>query len=122
MTPINSKQKYLSLILLTIVVTIGSLSVTGLLQSIEKITSSGVIVRNPPMIISSGGGGTPQSPPPEPKVEIDVFTDRECTRKLTEVIWGEIGSGDGKNKKKYVKKQWRCGRCFKSGYGKLESK
>jgi len=76
--------------LIIIISIVSSISVTGLLQSTESVGSSGILVQTLPP--------TPPPPsqppsPPEPRVEIDVYSDDECTSKLTQVEWGSIEAG-----------------------------
>lgn len=83
--------------------TVMSVSVTGLLQSTERISSSGIIVRpvqNPIIIIPPE---TSSPPPPEPEIEIDVYVDSECTQILSDVTWGEIEAGQESNVEIYLK-------------------
>ena len=109
----QKKDKILPLliVILIVVATVGSLAVTGLLQSTEKFNTSGVVVRPPPIV--TGGGGSPSTPPspppPEPVVEIDVYSDSACTQKVTEVPWGEIETGKSKSNTIYIKNQGDIG-------------
>ena len=86
--------------LIIIISIVSSISVTGLLQSTESVGSSGILVQTLPP--------TPPPPsqppsPPEPRVEIDVYSDGECTSKLTQVEWGSIEAGGSINRAMYVK-------------------
>jgi hypothetical protein len=98
-TQLNIKKSYIPLILITILI-VSTVSVTGLLQSTESVNSSGVLTQiipqTPPL-------KTPSPPPPEPEVEIDVYNDRECTEKLTDIKWGEIGTGKLVKRVIYIK-------------------
>ena len=111
----QKKDKILPLliVILIVVATVGSLSVTGLLQSTEKFVTSGIVVRPPPPPVTGGGGSSPSNPPspppPEPVVEVDVYSDSACTQKVTEVSWGEIQSGKRKSNTIYVKNQGDIG-------------
>lgn len=99
----HDKFKLLTIVLILSCVTIGSLSVTGLLQSTERVGSSGIVVVPaplPPIIIPSN---PPSPPPPEPAVEIDVFSNSACTQVLTQVTWGQIEAGDHSTRTVYVK-------------------
>ncbi len=98
-----SRHKYLAVIIIIFSFTVGSLSVTGLLQSTEKFSSSGVIVVPPPSPPIVGGGTPSSPPPPEPTVEIDVYSDQACTQTLTDVIWGEIETGESSSETIHVK-------------------
>ena len=104
----------LSIAILIVVATVGSLSVTGLLQSTEQFVTSGIVVRPPPPVSTGGGGGgsssnPPTPPPPEPVVELDVYIDSNCTQKVTEVSWGEIELGKSKSNTIYAKNQGDIG-------------
>lgn len=85
-------------------VTVGSISVAGLLQSTERIGASGIIVRPVDnVIILPPNNYTPTPPPPEPEIEIDVYSDFECTSVITNVEWGEITAGESSNSNIFVK-------------------
>ena len=102
----------LSIVILIVVATVGSLSVTGLLQSTEQFVTSGIVVRPPPPPVTGGGGSSsnpPSPPPPEPVVEVDVYIDSNCTQKVTEVSWGEIEPGKSKSNTIYAKNQGDIG-------------
>lgn len=82
--------------------TMSSMSVMGILQSSERVASSGIITRpaqGAPIIPPSG----PTPPPPEPTVEIDVYADSGCTTALSSVVWGEITAGSSVHRTIYVK-------------------
>ena len=85
--------------------TVGSISVMGLLQSTERIGTSGLIVRpaDTPIIIPPRTSGSPLPPPPEPEIEIDIYSNQACTSQLTDVEWGEIEAGGDSNSVIYVK-------------------
>lgn len=92
--------------------TIGSLSVTGLLQSTETVGSSGIVVRAPPPAPAPLGGGSsspPSPPPPEPQVEIDIYNDLECTQIMSDISWGEIEAGETSTATIYVKNSGETG-------------
>jgi len=107
----SSQHKLLAVIIILASFTVGTLSVTGLLQSTERVSSSGiVVVPAPPMILPGGSPSSPPSPPPpEPEVEIDVFSDQACTQPLSSVTWGEIEAGDSAQKTIYVKNNGEVG-------------
>jgi hypothetical protein len=83
--------------------TLGSISAMGLLQSTERIGSSGIIVRpvSDPIYISPSP--SPSPPPPEPSIEIDIYSDPECRNVISNVEWGEIESGGSSDVQVYVK-------------------
>ena len=74
----------------------------GLLQSKETVGSSGIIVQPPPLPLPPPPL-PPSSPPPEPTIEIDVYSDVECTQVMSSVGWGGIEVGSSKNRVIYVK-------------------
>ena len=89
--------------------TMGSMSVMGILQSSETVASSGVITRP-----AQGGApdippGDPPPPPPEPTVEIDVYSNSGCTVVLSSVVWGEITAGESVHRSIYVKNNGDAG-------------
>jgi hypothetical protein len=95
----SNKTIIAGIIILTALTTTG-ISVMGLLQSSERLGSSGIIIRatpTPPL--------TPPitPPPPEPDVEIDIYENSGCTIVLTSIEWGEIEAGDSSTAVLYVK-------------------
>ena len=84
------------------VIFVGGVSVVGLLQSTERVGSSGIVVRPPPLP-PPPPPSPPSSPPPEPDIEIDVYGDSACTQVLSSVGWGEIEAGSSKTRDMYVK-------------------
>ena len=91
----DSKLGQVLSVLILCCLTIGTLSVTGLLQSTERIEASGIIIRP--------AKKDPTPPPPEPTIEIGVFSNPECTQVLSSVDWGEITAGEGSDVQIYVK-------------------
>lgn len=79
---------------------ISGISVVGLLQSSERIGSSGIVVRPAP---PPPPPPTPTPPPPEPTIEIDVYSSIECTDVVTSVDWGSIDAGGSVNRVIYIK-------------------
>ena len=84
------------------VILVGGVSVVGLLQSTERVGSSGIIVQPPPPP-PPPPPPSPPSPPPEPDIEIDIFSDGACTQPLSSVAWGEIEAGSSVDRVIYVK-------------------
>ena len=82
---------------------VGGVSVVGLLQSTERVGSSGIVVQPPPPPPPPPPSSPPQSPPPEPDIEIDVYGDAACTQVISSVGWGEIEAGSSKTRVVYVK-------------------
>ena len=81
---------------------IGSMSVIGLLQTTERVNTSGIIVQQSPL--PSPPPSPPPSPtPPEPTIEIDVYYNVQCTQIATDVAWGSIEVGKSVNKDLYIK-------------------
>jgi len=90
-----------SVVLISLVF-VGGVSVVGLLQSTERVGSSGIVVQPPPPPLPPPPS-RPRSPPPEPKIEIDVYGDSACTQVISSVGWGMIEAGSSKTKVIYVK-------------------
>lgn len=66
----------------------------GLLQSTERVSSSGIVVQPPPAIVIPPHPSSSSSPPPpEPTIEVDVYSDAGLTQVLSSVVWGEIEAG-----------------------------
>ena len=85
-----------TIIILLTLVTVGGISTMGIMQSTERMSSSGIIVRpapQPPSSPPSSPPSGPSPPPPEPSIEIDVYTDQSCTQVMSVVDWGEITAG-----------------------------
>ena len=95
-------SKILAIFIITVVITVASLSVSGILQSTERISSSGIIIESAPAP-SPPVFRTPSPPPPEPEVKIDVYQDQECTSVLSSIEWGEIEAGASKNVQIFLK-------------------
>jgi len=94
----------LALLMISISI-IGGVSVVGLLQSSQRIYTSGIVVRptTPPPPPFSLPASTPPPPPPEPEIEIDLYHDIGCTTPLSSVDWGTIEAGGSTKHKIYVK-------------------
>lgn len=95
-------SKILAIALVAVAMTAVSLSVSGILQSTEKLGSSGIILESafaplPPAL------PTPSPPPPEPEVEIDVYEDLACTTVQSSIVWGEIEAGGSSSVTIYIK-------------------
>jgi hypothetical protein len=93
--------KIITVILLS-ALTIGTISVTGLLQSTERIGASGIIIRpvESPILPPS----TPVTPPPpEPQIDIEIYSNSACTQLMSTVDWGEIEAGGSSSTILYVK-------------------
>jgi len=102
---VNEKVKQYGLMITMSLALIGSLSVIGILQSSERVNSSGIIIQplppeSPPYIPP---WYPPPSPPPEPVMEIDVYSDPSCTSRLVSIDWGEIEVGGTIDEAIYVK-------------------
>ncbi len=100
----SSKTLVAGFIMLT-VLTIGGVSVMGIMQSTERVGASGIIIRPAPTVPDPiiTPSQAPNPPPPEPTVEIDVYSDIGCTKVITNVAWGEIEAGSSSNKNIYIK-------------------
>jgi len=97
-----NKSLIVTSLLLMTVIFVGGVSVVGLLQSTERVGSSGIVVQPPPPPLPPPPS-PPPSPPPEPDIEIDVYGDAACTQVLSSVGWGEIEAGSSKTRVVYVK-------------------
>ena len=91
--------------ILLAMVTVGGISTMGLMQSTERMSTSGIIIRPAPTPPSSSppSSSSPSPPPPEPAIEIDVYTDAGCTDIMTIVDWGEITAGGSSQVEVFVK-------------------
>jgi hypothetical protein len=92
-------------VLLMGALTLGSIQVMGLLQSTERVSTAGIIVKpvKDPIIIPFAADSPTNPPPPEPTIEIDVYSDPECTTIVSDVPWGEIESGESSDTQIFVK-------------------
>jgi hypothetical protein len=100
----KSAQIIAALVVLSLIF-IGGFSAIGLLQSTERMSSSGLIVQPPPP--PPPPPFSPPSPPPysppEPSIEIDVYSDSACTQMTSSIIWGDIEVGNSASHTIYVK-------------------
>ena len=92
--------KILAVALVAVAMTVVSLSVSGILQSTERLGSSGIIIESAPALMPPV---PPSPPPPEPEVEIDVYEDLACTTVQSSIDWGEIEAGDSSSVTIYIK-------------------
>ena len=99
---IDNKSLIAASVLLMSLVFVGGASVVGLLQSTERVGSSGIVLQPPPPP-PPPPPSPPPSPPPEPDIEIDVYGDAACTQVLSSVGWGEIEAGSAVIRVIYVK-------------------
>lgn len=83
---------------------VGLVSVVGLLQSTERVGSSGIVVQPPPL-----PPPLPPPPPPEPSVEIDVYADAGCTQVLSSVEWGSVQPGGSVKRVIFIKNSGDAG-------------
>lgn len=99
----KSKQIIATLAVLSLVF-IGGFSAVGLLQSTERVSSSGLIVQPPPPPPPPPPSppSPPPSPPPEPSIEIDVYSDSGATQVISNVVWGSIEVGHSVSQTIYV--------------------
>jgi hypothetical protein len=97
-----------------LLLTLGSLSlalitgysVVGVIQSTERVGTSGIVVQPPPPLLPpppSYSSSSPPPPPPEPTIEIDIYSDAACTQLINSINWGEIEVGGSVKKNIYVK-------------------
>lgn len=97
-----NKSPIIAAIAIISTVLIGGVSVIGLLQSTERVGSSGIVVQPPPPIVTPPPPTPPSPPPPEPTIEIDVYNDSALTQVLTSVVWGEIEAGSSDSQVIYI--------------------
>ena len=95
-------SKILAVALVAVAMTVVSLSVSGILQSTERLGSSGIIIESAPAPFPPAPPA-PSPPPPEPAVEIDVYEDLACTTVQSSIEWGEIEAGDSSSVTIYIK-------------------
>ena len=96
-------SKTLAVALVAAVMMITSLSVAGILQSTERLGTSGIIIESAPSIPMPPAPPTQSPPPPEPKVEIDVYEEQACITVLSSIVWGEIEAGASSSVTVYIK-------------------
>jgi len=77
-------------------------SVVGVIQSTERVGSSGIVVQPPPPPLPPPPS-PPSPPPPEPTIEIDIYSDAACTQLVNSITWGKIEAGGSVDKDIYVK-------------------
>jgi hypothetical protein len=84
---------------------IAGFSVLGVIQSTERVGTSGIVVKPPPPLPPPPSPSSPSSPPPppEPTIEIDIYSDAACTQLINSINWGEIEVGGSVDKDIYVK-------------------
>lgn len=105
----ESKIQYLSLIIILFAITIGGISVSGIIQSTERVSSSGiVVVAEPEPIIfppsTNRGGGSSSNPlPSKSSINLDIYSDKECTKLLSQINWGNLEAGSQNSVVIYVK-------------------
>ena len=99
---VSQSSKLAAVALVAVVMTVVSLSVSGILQSTERLSSSGIIVESAPGYIPPAPP-VPSPPPPEPQVEIDVYEDLACTIVQSSIEWGEIEAGASTSVTVYIK-------------------
>ena len=100
---VKEKVKQYGIFIMVSLALVGSLSVIGVLQSSERVNTSGIIIQPPaPGDPPSPPPYFPPSPPPEPEIEIDVYSDAGCTIQCASITWGEIEVGGSIDKTIYV--------------------
>lgn len=85
----------IAIILVVSVSLVGTLSVVGVLQSTDRVSSSGIIVHTIP--------APPLPPPPEPTIDIGVYSNYQCTQSLSNIEWGDIQVGGSVNRMIWIK-------------------
>ena len=97
----SQSSKVLAVALVGVAMTVALLSVSGILQSTERLGSSGIITASAPA--PTPPAPAPSPPPPEPEVEIDVYEDLACTTTQYSIEWGEIEAGGSSSVTIYIK-------------------
>lgn len=85
---------------------VAGISVVGLIQSTERVSSSGIVVQpspSPPPPSRPSRPSSPPSSPPESTIEINVYSDSACTQVKESVEWGEIEAGGSMSEVVYIK-------------------
>ena len=98
----SQSSKLAAVALIAVAMTVVSLSVSGILQSTERLSSSGIIIESAPLYMPPAPP-SPSPPPPEPDVEMDVYEDLACTIVQSSIVWGEIEAGASKSVTVYIK-------------------
>jgi hypothetical protein len=99
-----SKSMVLATLAVISIAFVGGMSVVGLLQSNERLNSSGIVTQpSPSLPPPPSPPSPPPPPPPEPTIDIDVYSDSACTQPISSVVWGSIEAGDSENRVVYVK-------------------
>lgn len=99
---------------------LGGVSVVGIIQSIERVSSSGIIIQPtqpliPPIIppiIPPANPPPPNpspSPTPDPAIELEAYRDNECTQPLSSILWGDIEVGGSIDSIIYLKNNGESG-------------
>jgi hypothetical protein len=98
----NRRRTFIIATTLVLLNLMGSSFVVGLILSKESISSSGLIIKPAPY---SPPPQTPSysNPPPEPKIDLDVYSEIECINKKTEIEWGSINAGSSASRTIYIK-------------------
>ena len=99
-----ANAKLIAAALIAVVMTGVSLSVSGILQSTERLGSSGIIIESAPAynpIIFPAP--SPSPPSPEPVVKIDVYENLACTTVQSSIAWGDIEAGGSSSVTFYIK-------------------
>ena len=100
------KQTILVLTLASIALAfITGFSVLGVIQSTERVGTSGIVVKPSPLLPPppSPPPASSTPPPPEPTIEIDIYRDAACTKLINSINWGEVEVGGSVDKDIYVK-------------------
>ena len=92
---------------------IGGASVMGILQTTERVSTSGIIIQPapppimppiiPPIIPPSPLPTPTPTPPPEQTLDVEIYSDSALTQVLSNVVWGTIEPGASVSKILYLK-------------------
>ena len=98
----NRRKTFIIATTLVLLNLMGSSFVVGLLLSKESISSSGLVIKPVPYIPPPQTSSY-NSPPPEPKIDLDVYSEIGCINKISEIEWGSIEAGRSVSKTIYIK-------------------
>ena len=83
---------------------IGGASVVGIIQSTERLGTSGIIVQPqpPPIPPQFPPPSTPPPSPPEETLDVEIYSDSTLNQVLSSVAWGAIEPGTSMNRIMYI--------------------
>lgn len=99
----KSKKSTIIMLISIVIAIVGSISVVGILQTTERVSTSGIIIQSPPPPPLPPPALPIYPPPPEPTLDINVYCDSECSVKATNIQWGSIEVGQSITNTIYIK-------------------